>query len=299
MDVAITGASGLIGSALATALANAGHRVSRMVRKEPAAGAPDIFWDPAKAYVDNTKLEGKDAVVHLAGESIAERWTPEKKRLIHQSRIRGTQLIAEAVRQLAKPPQVLVSASAIGWYGDRGNEVLREESAPGTGFLADVARDWEAATEPAMRAGIRVAHIRTGIVLSKKGGALAKMLPPFRAGVGGKLGSGRQYMSWIALDDHVAAILHILQTVSLKGPVNLTAPDPVTNSEFTKMLGKVLRRPTIFPVPAVAVRMMFGEMGQALLLSSQRVEPAQLNGSGFTFRYPALEAALRHALSSE
>jgi hypothetical protein len=297
MEIAVTGARGLIGTALVEALTAAGHRVARMVRTQPPADSSDIYWDPDKAYVDNTKLSGKDAVVHLAGESIAERWTPEKKHRIQWSRARGTQLIAEAVRQVTVPPKVLVSASAIGYYGDRGAEVLREQSAPGTGFLAGVCRDWEAATEVASRVGIRVVHIRTGIVLSKKGGALAKMLPPFRAGVGGVVGSGKQCMSWIALDDHIGAILHVIQNASLKGPVNLVAPDAVTNRQFTKTLGKILGRPTIFPLPAFAVSLLFGEMGEELLLSSQRVEPAQLAASGFSFRYPHLEPALRHILS--
>ena len=297
MEIAITGSTGLIGSALVTALTAGGHRIARIVRAQPQAGSPDVFWDPAKAYVDTTRLEGKDAVVHLAGESIAERWTPQKKIRIHQSRIRGTQMIAEALRQLAKPPAVLVSASAIGWYGDRGEEVLREDSAPGAGYLAEVCRDWEAATEPAARAGIRVVHLRTGIVLSADGGALAKMLPPFRMGAGGKLGSGKQYMSWIALDDHIAAIQHVIQSPSLQGPVNLVAPNPATNLQFTKALGKALARPTIAPLPAFAVRLLFGQMGVELLLASQRVQPARLQASGFTFRYPDLEGALRHVLS--
>jgi uncharacterized protein (TIGR01777 family) len=297
MEIAVTGSSGLIGSALVAALTAAGHHVARVVRTQPAADSTDIFWDPAKSYADNTKLSGKDAVVHLAGETIAERWSPEKKVRIQFSRSRGTQLIAEAVRQVTTPPKVLVSASAIGYYGDRGEEILREQSAPGTGYLADVCRDWEAATEVASRVGIRVVHLRTGIVLSKKGGALAKMLPPFRAGVGGRIGSGRQYKSWIDIDDMVGAILHVIENASIKGPVNMVAPNPVTNRQFTKTLGKVLGRPTIFPLPAFAVRLMFGEMGEELLLSSQRVDPAQLLASGYSFRYPQLEPALRHVLS--
>jgi uncharacterized protein (TIGR01777 family) len=298
MDVAITGSTGLIGSALVAALKAGGHGVSRLVRTEPPPDSPDICWSPEKAYVDNQKLEGKDAVVHLAGDTIAERWSPEKKVRIHASRIRGTQLIAEAVRQLSKPPQVLVSASAIGYYGDRGSEILREESAAGTGFLAEVCRDWEAATEVASRAGIRVVHLRTGIVLSARGGALAKMLLPFRMGVGGKIGSGKQYMSWIDIDDHVSAIVHVIRNRSLQGAVNCVGPNPVTNPEFTKTLGKVLSRPTFAPLPAFAVGLIFGEMGKELLLSSQRVEPLKLKVSGFQFRYPELESALRHVLAA-
>ena len=256
-----------------------------------------MFWDPAKAYVDTTKLENKDAVVHLAGESIAERWTPKKKIRIQESRVRGTHLLCEALRQLEHPPKVLVSGSAIGYYGDRGDEVLREESPPGSGFLAEVCKQWEEATEPASRCGIRVAHLRTGIVLSAKGGALAKMLPPFRMGVGGKIGSGKQYMSWIAVDDHIAAIQHIIANPALQGPLNAVGANPVTNLEFTRTLGKVLSRPAIFPLPAFAVRLAFGEMGKELLLASQRVEPARLKSSGFSFRFPDLEAALRHVLA--
>ncbi|MBI3934118.1 MAG: TIGR01777 family protein [Acidobacteria bacterium] len=297
MDIAITGSTGLIGEALIAMLTGAGHRVARVVRREPLPDSGDIFWDPEKAYVDTIRLDGHDAVVHLAGESIAERWSPGKKVRIHASRVRGTQLIAEAVRQVTQPPQVLVSASAIGYYGDRGAEILREESAPGTGYLSEVCRDWEAATEVASRAGIRVVHLRIGIVLSAKGGALAKMLLPFRMGAGGKIGSGKQIMSWIALDDLVGAILHAIAIPSIQGAVNAVAPNPVTNLEFTKTLGKVLSRPTVAPLPAFAVKLLFGEMGKALLLSSQRVEPARLMGSGFTFRYPGLEEALRHALS--
>jgi uncharacterized protein (TIGR01777 family) len=298
MDVAITGSTGLIGSALVAALKAGGHGVARLVRTEPPPESPDICWSPEKAYVDNQKLEGKGAVVHLAGDTIAERWSPEKKIRIHASRIRGTQLIAEAVRQLSKPPQVLVSASAIGYYGDRGAEILREESAAGTGFLAEVCRDWEAATEVASRAGIRVVHLRTGIVLSAMGGALAKMLLPFRMGAGGKIGSGKQYMSWIDIDDHVSAILHLIRNPSVQGAVNCVGPNPVTNLEFTRTLGSVLSRPTFAPLPAFAVGLIFGEMGKELLLSSQRVEPLKLKASGFQFRYPELESALRHVLAA-
>ncbi len=296
MEIVVSGASGLIGSAIVSNLTAAGHRVARLVRTQPGAGSGDIHWDPEKAYVDTTQLGGKSAVVHLAGETIAQRWTPAAKRRIHFSRMRGTQLLSEALRQLSPPPEVLVSASAIGYYGNRADEVLREDSGPGKGFLADVCRDWEAATEPASRAGIRAVHLRTGIVLSDQGGALAKMLPPFRMGAGGVIGSGRQYMSWIALDDLIAAIGHIIQTPSIQGAVNAVAPRPVTNREFTKTLGKVLSRPTIAPLPSFAVRLMFGEMGDALLLASQRVEPARLKVSGFSFRFPELEAVLRQAI---
>jgi uncharacterized protein (TIGR01777 family) len=296
MEIAVSGASGLIGSALVSSLTAAGHRVARLVRTQPMAGSGDIYWDPAKSYVDTTQLNGKAAVVHLAGETISQRWTPEAKRRIYSSRLRGTQLISEAIRQLAEPPQVLVSASAIGYYGDRGETVLCEDSGSGKGFLAEVCRDWEAATEPASRAGIRVVHLRTGIVLSSRGGALAKMLLPFRMGAGGVIGSGRQYMSWIALDELIAAIHHVIEMPSIQGPVNAVAPRPVTNREFTQTLGKVLSRPTLAPLPAFAVRLIFGQMGEELLLASQRVEPARLKASSFSFRFPALEVALRHVL---
>ncbi|MSO19559.1 MAG: TIGR01777 family protein [Acidobacteria bacterium] len=296
MRIAVTGSTGLVGSALVEALGAAGHTVSRVMRDQRKLGAGDVFWNPDTAYVDTPALNGADAIVHLAGETISERWTPAQKEIIHGSRLRGTQLIAEAARAMFHPPQVLVSASATGWYGDRGDEVLREDSKPGKGYLADVCRDWETATEVASRAGIRVVHVRTGIVLSAKGGALKKMLTPFRLGLGGKIGSGRQYMSWIALDDTVGAILHAINTVSLKGAVNVVAPAPVTNLQFTKALGKVLGRPTIAPLPAFVVKMVFGEMGEELLLGSQRVEPAQLLAAGFRFRYTEIEGALRRAL---
>ncbi|HEY7679638.1 MAG TPA: TIGR01777 family oxidoreductase [Terriglobia bacterium] len=296
MEIVVSGSTGLIGAALVPALTAAGHRVVRLVRKSPRPGTSDVFWDPAKAYVDTAKLEDKDAVVHLAGESIAERWTPQKKIRIHESRGRGTHLLCEALRQLQHPPKVLVNGSAIGYYGDRGDELLREESAPGSGFLADVCREWEASTEPASRRGIRVVHLRTGIVLSTKGGALAKMLLPFRLGAGGKIGSGKQYMSWIAIDDHTAAIQHLIENGAMQGPVNAVAPNPVTNLEFTKTLGRVLSRPTFAPLPAFVVRLAFGQMGEELLLASQRVEPARLRSSGFSFRFPDLETALRQVL---
>jgi hypothetical protein len=236
-----------------------------------------------------------DAVVHLAGEPIPGRWTPKKKALILESRFKGTRLIAEAISHLSKPPRVFVCASAIGYYGDRGNEILREESPSGNGFLAQVCREWEAATEPAARKGVRVVNLRIGIVLGAGGGALAQMLTPFKMGVGGRIGSGNQYMSWIALDDLVGIVHHVLTTEGLRGPVNAVAPNPVTNAEFTRTLGKVLSRPTIFPLPAFVVKLAFGEMGEEALLGSQRVEPARLQATGYKFRSPDLEATLRRA----
>jgi uncharacterized protein (TIGR01777 family) len=257
----------------------------------------EIRWDPAEGQIESSGLEGLDAVVHLAGENIAAgRWTAEQKAKIRDSRIKGTELLCSTLARLARPPKVLVSASAVGYYGDRGAESLREESPPGSGFLAEVSRQWEAATEATARMEIRVALPRFGVVLSPAGGALAKMLPPFRMGAGGKLGSGKQYMSWVALDDAVGAIHQMLSDGALRGPVNVVAPNPVTNLEFTKTLGRVLSRPTVASVPSFAARLVFGEMADALLLASTRVEPAKLQNAGYRFRYPELEGALRHLL---
>jgi uncharacterized protein (TIGR01777 family) len=256
-----------------------------------------VYWHPEDGSIATPGLEGMDAVVHLAGENIAAgRWSSEKKARIRDSRVQGTRVLCDALAQLVNPPKVLVSASAIGYYGDRGAEVLREESRPGRDFLADVCRAWEAATAPAAQRGIRVVNLRFGIVLSAAGGALAKMLFPFKMGMGGIVGSGQQYMSWIALDDLVGAIHHALITDTLQGPVNAVAPNPVTNSEFTRTLGRVLRRPTLVPLPAFAARAAFGEMADALLLASIRVEPARLQDTHYAFRYPELEGALRHVL---
>jgi uncharacterized protein (TIGR01777 family) len=276
-----------------------GHTVTRLVRSTPRPGQADIPWNPAARSIGTPALEGLDAVVHLAGDNIASgRWTAAKKASIRNSRVQGTTVLCEALAQLVKPPKVLLSASAIGYYGDRGETILREESPPGTGFLAEVCQVWEAATAPAAQRGIRVVHLRFGMVLSPAGGALAKMLTPFRLGLGGVIGTGKQYMSWIALDDVLGAIHHALHTETLQGPVNVVAPSAVTNREFTTTLGKVLRRPTWLPLPAFAVRLMFGEMGDALLLASTRVTPARLMASGYTFQYPELEKALQHLLGT-
>jgi uncharacterized protein (TIGR01777 family) len=262
-----------------------------------AAGPRAIAWDPAAGRIDAARLEGFDAVVHLAGEPIAEgRWNEAKKRRILESRVAGTRLLCETLARLSSPPRVLVCASAIGWYGDRGDETLTEDSAPGGGFLADVCRQWEAAADPARAKSIRVVHLRSGVVLTPAGGALNKMLTPFRMGVGGVVGSGSQWMSWIGLDDEIGAILHALVTESLSGPVNAVAPRPVTNREFTKTLGGVLGRPTVMPMPAFAARLVFGEVADALLLSSQRVQPARLEATGYRFRHPDLAGALAHLL---
>jgi len=298
MNILVTGASGMIGTALTSSLTASGHEVTRLVRAQPKPGEKAIRWNPMAGIIEASALEGMDAVVHLAGENIAERWTAAKKVKIRDSRVKGTQLLCETLARLTSPPKVLVSASAVGYYGDRGEETLTEDSPPGRGFLPEVCRAWEAATEPARQHGIRVVQLRLGVVLSAAGGALAKMLPPFRLGLGGVLGSGRQYMSWIALDDAVGAMQHAIATDSLQGPTNAVAPRAVTNQEFTKTLGKVLGRPTAIPLPAFAARLMFGEMADELLLASARVQPTKLLASGYQFRYPELEAALRHVLAS-
>ncbi len=298
MKILMTGSTGLVGTALVSLLEKEGHRVSPLVRGKPRAGTSEIEWHPDQNSVTNRDaLEGHDAAIHLAGESIADgRWTPEKKQRIRDSRVKGTGLLAATLGQLERPPRVLASASAIGFYGNRVDELLDEASAPGNGFLADVCREWEAATAAAEEAGIRVAHLRFGIVLSAQGGALAKLLTPFKLGAGGKLGSGKQWMSWVAIDDAIAAIYEVVGADDMNGAVNIVAPNPVTNAEFTETLGRVLERPTIFSVPAFAARLAFGEMADEALLASQRVAPAQLKQHGFEFQYPQLDAGLRHLL---
>ncbi len=294
MHVLISGATGFIGSALVPELEAGGHRVTRLSRSQSGPGT--IHWDPEAGTIEGD-LEGTDAVVHLAGESIAEgRWTPEKKRRIVDSRVKGTRLLAEKISALETPPGVMVSASAVGYYGDRGDEVLTEESAPGTGFLPEVCREWEAAAEPARRGGIRVVHPRIGVVLSPKGGALATTLPIFKLGGGGKIGTGNQWLSWVALDDVVGSIVHALTNEAVEGPANVGSPNPMTNAGYTKVLGKVLGRPTVLPLPAPVLRVMLGEVADSLLLSSGRMRPAKLEATGYEFRHPQLEGALRHLL---
>lgn len=291
MQVAITGASGFIGTPLVEHLRSAGHQVLTIGRDKEGDERPDIVWD-AKTHLDATRLEGVDAVVHLAGENLAQRWTDEAKRAIKESRVDGTTLLARTLASLERKPRVLVSMSAIGIYGDRGDEVLDEASAPGTGFLAEVCRAWEASADAARAAGIRVVHPRLGIVLNAHGGALAKMLPIFSLGIGGTIAGGDQWMSWIARQDVLRALEFVL-TGTLEGAVNFTAPAPVTNAQFTDVLGKVLHRPTIAPVPAFAIKLLYGEMGEATVIEGQRVLPAKLTGAGFEFAQPRLEGALR------
>lgn len=297
MRVLVTGASGLIGRALCARLEAEGHAVVRLVRRA-ARGPDEIAWDPAARTIDRAALEEADAVVHLAGAGIGdERWTDARRAEVRASRTGPTRFLAETLASLAMRPHVFVSASAVGWYGDRGDTWLDESSAPGEGFLADVAREWEAAAKPAALAGIRVAHPRTGLVLAREGGAMAKLLPLFRAGLGGPLGSGRQWWSWITLDDLVGAIVHAIVNRHVVGPFNAVAPAPATNAEFTRALGRALGRPALLRAPAFALRLALGRgMADELLLASQRVRPAALLASGFAFRDAALAPALARLL---
>lgn len=292
--VLVSGISGPIGAALVPSLAARGYEVVRLVRG-PANGSMQVPWDPAQP-IDPEAISGFDAVIHLAGESIVGRWSKAKKAKIRESRVHGTRHLAEALAKTKNKPIVFVCSSAVGYYGDRGDEVLREDSPAGAGFLADVCLEWEAATKPAIDAGIRTSQIRTGVVLSPKGGALGKMLTPFEFGLGGRIGDGRQWMSWIDVQDMVGGIHHILLNDLVQGPVNMVAPKPVTNAEFTRTLARVLSRPAIFPLPAFVVKAAFGEMGEAVLLGSQRVEPVNLISSGYPFRFSELEESLRNTL---
>jgi uncharacterized protein (TIGR01777 family) len=295
--VLVSGSSGLVGNAVVDAMTAAGHGVTRLVRR-PAARAGEASWDPAAGRIEADRLEGHDAAVHLAGENVAaRRWTERQKARIRDSRVRATELLCTALSRLSAPPRVVVGASAIGYYGSRGDAVLTESSAPGADFLARVCIGWESAYGPLAERGTRLVVLRIGVVLSGRGGALARMLPLFRLGLGGKLGSGRQYFSWIALEDLVAVVQRALDDDGLAGPCNATAPRPVTNAELTRALGRALRRPTALAVPALALRCLLGEMADGLLLSSTRVMPERLQRAGFEFRFPELEAALRHALA--
>ena len=297
LTVAITGGSGMIGRALTAFLQTGGHTV-RWISRRPQADRGDIGWDPDRGVLDAAALTGVDAVVHLAGANVGERWTPEHRAEIKRSRELGTRTLVSALRGAAGP-KVLVSGSAVGYYGDTGSMVLDESSSRGAGFLADVVEVWERETAPATDAGVRVAIARTGVVLTPAGGALAKMLPPFRFGVGGPLGSGEQYMSWISLDDEVRALHHLLMADRSAGIYNLTAPDPVTNAGFAATLGDVLHRPAVLPVPAFALRTLFGEMADSTILTGQRVQPTRLLAEGFRFRHVTLEAALRFELGCQ
>lgn len=297
MNIVVSGSTGLVGRALVSHLSAKGHRIIRLVRATPKPGGDEILWDPIAGRVEETGLEGADAVVHLAGENVAaRRWTKKQKNKIRNSRVYGTRTLCDALARLKKRPSALLSASAIGYYGDRADEILSEENRAGSGFLPAVCAEWETATAAAAQKGIRVVNLRIGVILSAEGGALARMLLPYRLGLGGPLGGGRQYMSWISIDDTVRAIAHALETPGLAGPVNLVSPAPVTNREFNDTLGKVLRRPAILPMPAFAARLAFGEMADALLLASARVVPGRLMASGFQHLHPTLEGALRHVL---
>lgn len=297
ITIAVTGATGLIGSALVELLRAHGHTVRRFVRSTRDAREGDVVWDAERGDLPPGALQGVEAVVNLAGAPVAHRWTAERKRDIRASRVQGTEKLARAIAAMDRKPRVLLNGSAVGYYGDRGDEVLTESSAPGHDFLAGVCVEWERAATPAADAGVRVVLLRTGVVLSKEGGALGKLLPPFRLGMGGPIGSGEQWMSWIALEDHLRAIEHCLFVDTVRGAANLVAPNPVRNSHFATTLGRVLARPALVPVPAFALTLMYGEMAQETLLASQRALPDALAASGFDFRQPTLEGALRRLLA--
>lgn len=294
MRVAVSGSTGLIGGALVERLRHERHTVLRLVRSGKA-DAGDVAWDPEAGTIDAAALEGADAVVHLAGENVGSRWTAEKKRRIRDSRVKGTRLISETICRLARRPRVLVQAAATGIYGDRGDEVLTEASAPGTGFLAEVGRDWEGASGHAESAGIRVVRLRFGVVLTAKGGAVQRLLLPFRMGVGGRIGSGRQWMPWISLDDAVEVVMRAIRDERLRGAVNAVAASS-RNEDFTDALARALRRPALFPVPGFGLRALFGQMADEALLSSQRAEPARLREIGHVFHHPTLDTAIAAAL---
>lgn len=300
MDFLVSGASGLIGSSLVPLLQKAGHRVRRLVRV-PAQASPDaVPWDPAAGWIEVGKLEGIEGVVHLSGEPILGRWTIEKKRRVRDSRVASTRLLAESLAALKTRPRALVCASASGYYGDRGDEILSEESTSGTGFLADLCREWEAAAAPCADAGIRVVYVRTGLALAPNGGLLAPMLLPFQLGLGGPLGDGRAWWSWIAIEDLAQVFRFVLEHDDLRGAINAAAPAPVTNAEFTRTLGRILDRPTRLRVPPFALKMLFGEeSAREAMLVSARLAPARLQAAGFQFEFPDLEAALRHVLNRE
>ena len=292
MKILVSGSHGLVGKALIGSLESSGHEVLRLVRSTPKPG--EIEWHPNQDAMDEARLEGFDVVINLAGENVAGgRWTEDQKRKIHDSRVNGTHLLSEAMAKLEKRPRVFLCASATGFYGDRDDEVLDEHSDSGGGFLAGVCREWEMATEPAVAAGVRVVNLRFGVILAREGGMLAKLLTPFKMGMGGKVGSGKQFISWVAIDDVVSAINLALNDETFRGPLNVVSPNPVTNEVFTKTLGHVLSRPTALAMPAFAARLAFGEMADEMLLSSQYVVPKRLSDAGFEFKYPELEGALK------
>lgn len=294
--ILMSGSSGLIGSALVPALQSSGHTIFKLVRRQDTSAVDEIVWNPQRGLVEQSQLEGFDAVIHLAGENIAAgRWSDTRKKNIRESRVSGTALLSAALAQCRRPPRTFISASAIGFYGDRGAEVCTEASLPGRGFLSSVVQEWEAATKPARDAGIRVVTPRFGMVLSAQGGALAKMLPIFRLGLGGRLGNGRQYISWIEIGDLVRLLIEALSETSIEGPLNCVSPQPVTNAEFTRKLARALKRPAMFPVPAAALRLLLGGLADEVLLASTLAASIRIN-SKFVFEYPELEAAFEHLL---
>lgn len=297
MKILVTGSSGLVGSELVSALKDRGHQIVRLVRSESLLSDDTLLWDPEHYELNLEDFEGFDIVINLAGENIASgRWTPSKKKKIRESRVLGTHMLSELLARLSVPPKLFINASAIGYYGNRDNELLVENSPSGEGFLAEVCKKWEEATEPASESGIRVVVLRIGVVLSAAGGVLGKVLLPFKLGLGGVIGTGEQYFSWIAIDDLIGIILHVISNESIEGPVNSVAPNPVTNREFTKTLGKILCRPTILPMPAYVAKIVMGEMAEETALSSALVVPKKLENSDYNFLYPDLESALKHVL---
>jgi uncharacterized protein (TIGR01777 family) len=298
MKVLVSGSTGFVGSPLVHYLVAKGHDVSRLVRRDLGSVEPEVHWDPAAGTIESSALEGIDGVVHLAGESAVGRWTARKKARILESRANGTRLLCRALADLDPPPRALICASGLDFYGDRGDALVSEETGPGSGFLAEVTAAWEAATKPATEAGIRVVRVRLGMVVGNGGGALARMLPAFRLGLGGPFGGGRQHVSWVSLTDVVRVFHHILATESLDGPVNVSTTMPVTNAEFARILGRVLSRPAVLPVPAFGLRLALGEMA-SMVLASVRLDPSKLVRSGFDFRYPELEGALRAELGRQ
>ena len=295
--ILISGSTGLIGRALSAYLSTGGHKVVRLVRNNNSSDKDTIFWDPLNNIIDIESLEGFDYVVHLAGENVGEhRWTPRKKAEILNSRVSGTKFLANSISNLRSPPKAFLCASATGYYGEAGDDLLDEQSPHGTGFLAQVVEKWEGSTEPATDQGIRVVHLRFGVVISPMGGALQKLLMPFKLGFGGRIGHGKQYMSWISLDDAICAIHHLMQNATVEGPINIASNKPITNKEFTKRLGSILKRPTVAAVPAFVIKMLFGQMGRETILASTRVDSTKLSQSGYTYRYPYIEEALSHYL---